>query len=214
MEIRYLGWSAFKIIHEQTVVIIDPFDPDKVGLPWEKQSADIVCVTHNHFDHNYVEGVEGFGKLINSPGEYEAEGVNVFGILSFHDEKQGRERGFNTMYRLEMGGFCVAHLGDLGTKLTQDQVEDLGSVDVLIIPVGGKYTINYETAAEVVAQIEPALVIPCHYQVPGVKIEGIDPLEKFLEEMGETGELARKKLKLTSRSQLPDETEVVVLVKS
>ncbi|MBU0708136.1 MBL fold metallo-hydrolase [Patescibacteria group bacterium] len=211
MEIKYLGWSAFKIFGEQASVIIDPFDPKFVGLSWETQKADIVCVTHQHQDHNFVEGVTGCRKVIDNPGEYEVEGVRVLGFLSYHDEKKGIERGFNTIYRVEIDEFSVVHLGDLGQKLEQGQVEKLGSVDVLIIPVGGKYTIDYEVAAEIVTQIEPPFVIPCHYQVEGVKISGIEPLDKFLEEMGETDVSQETRLKLTSQAQLPEETEVVVL---
>lgn len=211
MEIRYLGWSAFKITDAGVSILIDPFDPKMVGLPWVKQTADIVCVTHSHDDHSYLAGVKDAKLVINSPGEYEVEGVRVFGILSFHDKKGGKDRGFNTIYRVETKDFSLVHLGDLGSKLNQDQIEDLGSIDILMIPVGGKYTISYETAAEVVAQIEPALVIPCHYQVEGLLIEGIDPLAKFLEEMGETGVQQIEGLKLSTPSTLPEETEVRVL---
>ncbi|MBU1110433.1 MBL fold metallo-hydrolase [Patescibacteria group bacterium] len=210
MQISYLGWASFKIAGEGITLIVDPFDPQIVGLPWKNQEADVVCVSHQHKDHNYVAGVKGARLVIGSPGEYEVGGVRIFGMLSYHDDKQGQERGFNTMYRIELEEFSVAYLGDLGHKLTQEQVEDLGSIDVLILPVGGKYTINYETAAEVVAQLQPSIVIPSHYQVEGVKISEIDPVDKFLEEMG--GEVKRVgELKLSQKGQLPEETEVYIV---
>lgn len=211
MNIEYLGWSAFKIFNKKKTVLIDPFDAKKVGLGWEKQKADVVCVTHQHADHNYLEGVEGYKLVVDSPGEYEVEGLRINGIISYHDEKEGEERGFNTMYTVELDDFRVAHLGDLGQKLGEEQVEELGSVDILILPVGGSSTMNYEVAAVNVAQVEPAIVLPCHYQMKGVEVSGVDTVDKFLEEMGEEEVDEIKKLRLTARTQLPEETKVVLL---
>jgi len=221
MEIKFLGHSSFEIKGKDTTVVTDPFDPKKVGFPFPKVEADIVTVSHDHGDHNFVEGVgslpagrQGDPFVISGPGEYEVQGVRVFGISAFHDDKKGAERGKTTLYLIEMDDLSLIHLGDLGHKLEHDQVEELNSVDVLMIPVGGVYTINAETAAEVVAQLEPYIVLPMHYQTPNLKLsKGLDKVEKFLEQMGEENVRREKKLKV-SKSSLPDDTEVVVLERS
>ncbi len=146
--------------------------------------------------------VEGNGEpfTIYGPGEYEVSGVRVFGIRN----------GKATLYLIEMDDLSLVHLGDLGHKLEHDQAEELNSVDVLMIPVGGGDTINTETAAEVVAQLEPYIVLPMHYR-ESEETKKFDPVEKFLEQMGEENVRREKKLKLSSKASLPDDTEVVVL---
>ncbi len=148
--------------------------------------------------------VEGNGEpfTISGPGEYEVSGVRVFGIRN----------GKHTLYLIELDNLSLVHLDNLGRKLEQTQVEELNSVDVLMIPVGGGDTINAETAAEVVAQLEPYIVLPMHYQ-ESEETKKFDPVEKFLEQMGEENVRREKKLKVT-KSSLPDDTEVVVLERS
>ena len=212
MEIKFLGHSSFEIKGREAVVVTDPFDPKKVGFDFPKVEADIVTVSHDHSDHNYIKGVGGDPFIISGPGEYEVQGVRVFGIPAFHDQKKGAERGKIALYLIEMDGLSLVHLGDLGHKLEHDQAEELNSVDVLMIPVGGTYTINAETAAEVVAQLEPSIVIPMHYQTKDLELgEKLDGVEKFLEQMGEENVRREKKLKIASETSLPDDTEVVVL---
>jgi len=216
MEITYLGHSAFKIRGRQATLVIDPFDPQALKLPksaWKKQTADLVLVTHDHPDHNFTEGVDaGEGPLpaIASPGEYEVKGVRVFGFPSFHDAKGGQERGQNTIYLVEMDGFSLVHLGDLGHKLSEETSEELSTVDVLFIPVGGTYTIDAEAATEIIANLEPTVVVPMHYQDKG-GLADLDPLGKFLKAMGKIQVKQESKLKLSSPTDLPEETTVVVL---
>ena len=219
MEIKFLGHSSFEVRGKEVTIVTDPFDPKKVGFKFPKIEADIVTVSHEHGDHNYIKGVGGLpaGRqgepfLISGPGEYEVQGVRVFGIPAFHDDKKGAERGKVTLYLIELDGLSIVHLSDLGHKLEHDQVEELNQVDILMVPVGGIYTINAETAAEVVAQLEPKIVVPMHYQVPELTglPKKLDPVEKFLEQMGEENVRREKKLKV-SKSSLPDDTEVVVL---
>ena len=204
-----MGHSSFLIKGKEVTVVTDPFDPKKVGFKFPEVEADIITVSHDHEDHNFVEGIGGEPFVISGPGEYEVKGVRVFGVPAFHDEKKGAERGKTILYLIEMDDLSLVHLGDLGHKLEHNQVEELNSVDILMVPVGGKFTINAETAAEVVAQLEPYIVLPMHFKSPG-RNEVLDPVEKFLEQMGEENVRREKKLKVT-KSSLPEDTEVVVL---
>jgi L-ascorbate metabolism protein UlaG (beta-lactamase superfamily) len=153
--------------------------------------------------------VGGEPKLVTRPGEYEINGVLIIGIATFHDAQRGRSRGKNTVYLMEIDGVSICHLGDLGHVLTTEQVEEIGNVDVLLLPVGGVSTINAPLAAEVVRQLEPKAVIPMHYKTPALnrKLEGVD---EFLKEMGIEQINSQPKLSL-ARSSLPASTQVFLL---
>lgn len=213
MDIYPLGHSSFRIKGKVATVVTDPFDPAMVGLKFPKvESADLVTVSHGHPDHNHVALVGGTPFVISGPGEYEVAGVTVVGYGSFHDDKKGEERGKNTIYKMTIDGIRIAHLGDLGHKLSEELVDKLGDVDILLLPVGGFYTVDAATAVEVVSQIEPLVVIPMHYKREGMgkgfeEVEGVD---KFLKLMGAEG--VEKLNKYTvSRDRLPENTTVVVL---
>jgi L-ascorbate metabolism protein UlaG (beta-lactamase superfamily) len=212
MEITYIGHSSFKIKGKDVSLIIDPYDP-KIGYKYPKQDCDILLVSHQHFDHNYVQGVSDYKILIDKPGEYEVSGVFINGIQTFHDNTQGSERGNNTIFLLTIDGFNVLHLGDLGHELSKEQMERIGQVDVLLIPIGGKYTIDSEVASKVISSIEPGYVIPMHYQTADLTgVDGLDPLSKFLDEMGVDVNLQpEEKLKLSNNTDIPLETTVFVL---
>ena len=142
-----------------------------------------MLISHDHDDHNNKAAVKGDPFLIENPGEYEAKGVFVQGIDSFHDDSEGKQRGKNTIYIFEAEDIRFCHLGDFGQKqLTDEQLDLIGRVDILMIPVGGTFTIDSSEAAKVIGQIEPKMVIPMHYQLPKLKIE-LDPVEKFLKSM-------------------------------
>lgn len=211
MEIQYLGHACFKIIGKSLSVITDPFDAKTAGYAPIKQSAEVVTVSHSHYDHNYVQAVQGSPLIFDSPGEYESKGAEFHGILSAHDESGGSERGLNTIFVMEVDNIKICHLGDLGIGLTSEQLEQMDGIDILLIPVGGTYTIDAKEAAEIVSEIEPGIVIPMHFatkegKVGSGKLEGVD---KFLHEMGVTPEV-RERLKIT-KNDLPEEPEVVVL---
>lgn len=220
MDISFLGHACFKIKGKLATVIIDPFTPEMVGLTLPKNlTADIVLQTHDHGDHNNVAAVTGSDGLpagrqvFSGPGEYEVKGVVITGVASFHDDKGGAERGQNTIYNVLMDGLNVVHLGDLGqSQLTESQVAAIGSVDVLLVPVGSVFTIDGKTAAQIVAQLEPRIIIPMHYATAGLKFE-LDPVEKFLKEMGLEHLEEQPKLSI-SKDKLPEEPLVVVLSKS
>ena len=178
MDINWLGHSCFRIKGNQAVIITDPFPPD-LGYTLGKQTAGIVTVSHDHPSHSYVDDIGGEPRIIRGPGEYEISGVLIIGIATFHDSVQGNTRGKNTVYLMEIDGISICHLGDLGHVLSSEQVEEIGDIDVLLLPVGGGSTINAAMAAEVISQIEPKDVIPMHYKTPALKRE-LDPVDDFL----------------------------------
>lgn len=213
MKITYLGHAAFTIETNGKTILIDPYNPENIGMKWKNVEADIVCITHPHEDHAFLEGVEGNPFVIDSPGEYEVADIRFAGVPAYHDDKDGAERGTITMYVIESEGIFVGHFGDIGHSLGEEQQERLGVVDVLMIPVGGVFTITDEQAASMVAEIEPAMVIPMHYGQPGTKTEewGLAPLSDFLKEMGSDEVEPIKSLTIKNKTSLPEETEVVVL---
>lgn len=215
VDIWWHGQACFRIKGKNATVVFDPYDADFTGLSPLKISSDIVCVSHDHKDHNNATVVKGDeeGKapfVISGPGEYEISGVNIVGIGSFHDEKEGAERGLNTIYQATIDEINIVHLGDLGQKkLTQEQVEALSSCDVLLIPVGSVYTISGKDAGDIIAQIEPKIVIPMHYKIDGLKFD-LEPVSVFLSSVGREKIEPQPKLSV-SRERLPEELEVVLL---
>ncbi len=213
MDIVWYGQACFKLKGKFAAVVIDPFSPDFTGLKASKNiEGDLVAITHSHQDHNFSELVEGEPVVINGPGEYEVKGVSITGISTFHDSVKGEERGKNTVYNINMDGMNIVHLGDLGQSLSDEDVADIGTTDILLIPVGGVYTIDAKMASEVVSSLEPRIIIPMHYKIEGLKFN-LDPLENFLKEMGVEGVTPVPKLTIT-KDKLPEEPQVVVLSKS
>lgn len=208
MEIVSLGHSAFKIRGKQAVVVTDPYDPQglKVKLP-KHLEADIVTVSHEHKDHNAVSSVEGSPFVVHGPGEYEIKGVSIIGVTSYHDENKGEERGKNTMYRITIDGIVVAHLGDLGHVLSSAQADTLDGVDILLIPVGNKYTIDAQKAMQVVSDISPKVVIPMH---DARSNPDLAPLSDFFKAMNKE-EIAPIAKYSVNKDKLPAEMQIVVL---
>lgn len=207
MEITNLGHSCFKISGKNINILTDPFDPNVVGLKLGKQDADVVTVSHSHKDHNNISIMKSDYLLLDSPGEYEVKESEFVGVEAFHDDKNGTERGKVTMFAMEVDGVKIAHLGDLGTELTSAQLEKLDGIDILMIPVGNKYTIDAETAVKVVNQVEPKIVIPMHYK-EGIMTD-LSPVETFFKDMAATP-TAQDKLKVSVKD-LPLELQVVYL---
>ena len=214
MHIIWHGQSFFQIQTslskgEQTTLAIDPFN-EALGLKVPSLTADILLITHDHHDHNNKKAIKGTPFLIEGPGEYEVKEVFVQGIPSFHDEEGGKKRGQNTIYTIEVEEMRLCHLGDFGQKeLTEDQLEQIGDIDVLMIPVGGEFTVDAKGAAHVISQIEPKIVIPMHYALPKLKTK-LDEVDKFLKEIGKKSAVPQPKL-LIKKKDLPLETQVVVL---
>lgn len=215
MEITYLGHSSFKLKGKTASLITDPYDSAMLGLKFPKVDADIVTISHHHHDHEKTENVSNVRKIIDGPGEYEINEVSIIGLQTFHDNKKGSELGKNTIYVIEMDGVRLLHLGDLGHKLDDDVIKEIGSIDVLFIPVGGAYTIDAKTAVEVYKQIGPSIVIPMHYKPERVDNEILNkltPIDDFLKESGLRVEKLPK-LNVKEGDILSDEEYAVVLEK-
>lgn len=183
MEIQWCGHSCFRLADQNGFAIVtDPFD-DSVGYPRPHVSASLVTLSHDHYDHNHCQAVAGAPKVVRTagaiaPGEL-PPGVSVRGVAAFHDEVQGRRRGANVLFRFELDGVRVVHLGDLGHQLTPEQVATLTPVDVLLVPVGGTYTIDARGAYEVCRALDPKLVVPMHYKTDVCRVD-VAPVEPFL----------------------------------
>ena len=219
MDIYWLGQACFKLKGKTTTVVIDPYDSGFTGLKLPKDlTSEIVLSSHNHDDHNNIQAVTKSSSevppmVFKEPGEYEVGGVVVSGIDSFHDNSQGSQRGKNIIFHLSFDNLNIVHLGDLGqSELSEEQITQIGETDILLIPVGSLYTINAKEAADIVAQLEPKIIIPMHYKIEGLKFE-LEPLDNFLKEMGTEGAVAQSKLSIT-KEKLPEEPQVVVLSKS
>jgi len=212
MTISWYGHSCFKITNQggHLTMLTDPFNKS-IGLTPPRVTADIITVSHDHTDHNNIKSIGGNPFIIDGPGEYELKGVKVLGLASFHDQKKGAERGLNTIYLIEVDRIKICHLGDLGEeRLSDEQIEALGQVDILLIPVGGTFTIGAKQAIEVINQIDPKLVIPMHYQLPNltIKLEGV---EKFLKEIGSGKQQPVDKLTLKKKDLDEGQAKVIVM---
>jgi len=209
MTITWYGQSCFRIEGKNASVLIDPFSKE-IGLRPPRLNDNIFLVSHEHPDHNNVEGVGPEQFVIRGPGEYEKAGVSIEGILSYHDDTGGTQRGLNTIYVIRMDDLRLCHLGDVGqAKLTDEQIEAIGDVDILFVPVGGVYTINGEQAAGMVNEIEPKVIIPMHYKIPGLNVE-IEGPEKFLKKMGIKPE-EMENFKIAKKTLPTEEIKLVVL---
>jgi L-ascorbate metabolism protein UlaG (beta-lactamase superfamily) len=213
MDIYFYGQACFKLKGKSATVFIDPYKEEFIGLKMPRDlSADIAISTHNHDDHNNLNVITEAALKITGPGEYEVKGVSVTGVSTFHDKETGASRGRNTVYNISIDGLNIVHLGDLGHTLSEEQIEEIGSTDILLVPVGSVYTIDSKTASDVVSSLEPKIVIPMHYSLPGLKFE-LEPVENFLKEMGFDNVEPLPKLSIT-KDKLPGELQVVVLNKA
>jgi L-ascorbate metabolism protein UlaG (beta-lactamase superfamily) len=219
MEITYLGHSCFKLKSKSGLVLyMDPYKSEIVGQKLPKDVADIVTISHDHEDHNCREVITGAINrestfVIEKEGEYEIAGILITATKSYHDKTEGSERGKNLIVSVVMDEVNVVHLGDLGHKLSESQVERMGEVHALMIPVGGKYTMSSEEVFETIKEIQPSYVIPMHYGVGEIEpaLEGIEKLDKFMEKnkLPLAGESVHKiKLELGA---LPDDTQVLLM---
>jgi len=208
MEITWLGYSCFRLKGKSVTVITDPYPPG-LGYNLDKPSARIVTVSHSHSNHSYTQAIGGEPKVIYRPGEYEIGGVLIIGVATFHDAENGSRLGKNNVFVIEMDDINICHLGDLGHPLTTRQVEEIGNIDILLVPVGAGSTINASQAAGIVRNLEPRIVIPMHFKTPELKIE-METAEKFLKEMGVTNLTPQAKLNIT-KSTLPEGTQVILL---
>ncbi|MCX6031956.1 MAG: MBL fold metallo-hydrolase [Chloroflexi bacterium] len=209
MDIDWFGHSCFRLREGGVTIITDPYDKS-IGYSLPRMKADIVTISHDAPGHAAASAVKGEPKVLTRPGEYEVKGVFISGIQTWRGAgAQGEAKEENTVFVFEFGTITACHLGDLAKVLTQAQVEALPSVDVLMVPVGGGSALDADKAAEVISLLEPRIVIPMHYATPALNFK-LDPLSKFLKEMGVTEHAPQDSLRV-SRSDLPEETQVMVL---
>lgn len=209
MEITWYGHSCFRLTERNyATVVADPFDSKTTGYAPLKLKADIVTISHRAPGHAYADAVKGAQHLLDGAGEFEIGSVFITAVQTEHGKKN-KDKARNTLYVFDYEGITVAHLGDMQEVPTQSEIEALGTVNILLVPVGGGGSLNAAKAAEVVSVIEPNLVIPMHYAADVSKIK-LDPLSKFLKEMG-LGKIEPQPSLKATRSSLPQETKVVVL---
>lgn len=207
MEITWYGLSCFRLMERNLAsVVTDPYGA-AIGYREPDLTGDIVTVSHSAPGHSHVEAVREARHVIRGPGEYEIGGVFVTGLTPDPDRVAAAER--NTVYVLDFAGLKVAHLGDLAQVPTQTQIEALGVVDIVLVPVGGGTALNATQAAEVVSLIEPSIIVPMHYRTEAIALP-LDPVSKFLKEMGLEAPQPDPVLKIT-KNGLPSESKVVLL---
>lgn len=209
MKVKWLGHATFVItLDTGTKIITDPYTPaEKLNYGEIKESADIVTVSHDHFDHSNVASVQGNPEVVR--GTAEIKGVKFNGIPTYHDEAQGEQRGSNTIFCFEVDGVKVCHLGDLGHQLTDKQVVEIGKVDILLVPVGGFYTIDATVASKVCDQLKPKVIIPMHFKTNkcAFPISGAD---EFLHEKKDISRLEASEVEFRA-GELPANTKIIVL---
>ncbi len=215
MIINWKGQSCFQISttpnkNGAVSLVIDPFD-EGLGLKVPKLQADMLMISHDHKDHNNTKSISGEYFLIDGPGEYDINTIFIQGIDSFHDNVEGKERGLNTIFVIESEEIRICHLGDLGQKeLTAEQLEKIGDVDILIIPIGGTHTLDSDEAVKIMAQIEPKIIIPMHYHVPGLKVK-IDGIDSFLKSLGIKKIESLPKLTIKKKDISTEEVKIIQL---
>ncbi len=211
MKIKWLGHASFLITSASGLKIVtDPYTPGK-GLSYGaiKETADIVTISHQHFDHNNAKAVLGKPEVVEGPGAKTVKGIAFCGIAAYHDEAKGRQRGDNTIYCFAVDGIKLCHLGDLGHELDRAQIKEVGEVDILMIPVGGFFTIDAPTASRVSQAIAPKVIIPMHYKTPKCDLP-ISGVEEFLKGRPKVRRVDGSEIEFQA-GQLPSVAEIVVL---
>jgi len=214
MKITWLGHASFLIESKNgTRIITDPFEAGSyegaVGYAPISERADIVTVSHDHADHNAVDAVTGTPEVVWGTEPRTVADVSIRGFSTYHDESRGQERGRNTIYVMEVDGLKVGHLGDLGHELTEDEASEIGSVDVLLAPIGGYYTIGPEEAKKAAEALGARVIIPMHYKTEALGFP-IQPVDDFLKLMEHVDRVGSRSVEVDPDS-LPDPSQVVVL---
>ena len=211
MKIRYLGHSCFEFTESTgTTIVTDPYG--NIGYKMPKTRAAAVTVSHPHFDHNNVKAVDGNPVVFDREGQYEIGGVDITAIKSYHDDESGAVRGENLIFKFRMDGVEVCHMGDLGEECSSSLIEALLPVHVLLIPVGGNYTIDAQLAKEYVDRIMPSYVIPMHYKTKGLNID-IDKPDDFLDlfEGEDVEELEGSEIELFRDDVTEEQTKLILM---
>jgi L-ascorbate metabolism protein UlaG (beta-lactamase superfamily) len=214
MKIKWYGHAAFKITTESGVtVIIDPYQSGAFGgaLSYGKISepADIVLSSHDHDDHNYRDDIKGTYKYFNKEGNYNEMGIKIEAIPCYHDPAKGKERGNNLIFVIEADGLRLAHMGDLGHTLSDDLIKKMGKIDVILVPVGGFYTIDADEAGKVVKDLNPRITIPMHFKTPKCEFP-IGGVELFTSGKKRVTVVNEHEIEVT-KDGLPEDGEILVM---
>ena len=211
MKLKWLGHSCFLITSETGLRIMT--DPYSIvgGIYYSpvNESADIVTVSHDHLDHNNIAAVQGKPETITGSGTKTAKGIQFRGIASHHDEAKGKERGANTIFCLTVDGIRLCHLGDLGHELSREEIAQIGNVDVLLIPIGGSFTIDAKVATKVGDDLKPKVIVPMHYKTPKCDFP-ITGVGDFLAGKKNVKKLNSSDIEFKA-DKLPQATEIIVL---
>lgn len=213
MNITWYGQSCFRIQGKDVTLVTDPFSKE-IGLKPPSGTADVVTISHEHFDHNNRDAIKGEPFIIDGAGEYEIKKVVIRGIESYHDSKEGKLRDGNTIFTILMDEIKLCHLGDLGQKnLDTEQLKAIGQVDILFVPVGGVFTINSKEAEVIISQIEPRMVVPMHYKLPGMKDEAakLDDIKAFCQEYNLNAKDTVSKISIKKKELPEEETQYIVM---
>jgi len=211
MEIFWYGHSCFRLTgRKQASVVCDPYNYELVGYTPLKLKADIVTISHDSPSSNNLKAVRGKPYVIDCPGEYEISNVFITGIRIDMRGKEKEDSHVNLMYLINYSGINIVHLGDMHIVPTQTEVESLGPVNIALVPVGDGGGLNAAKAAEVISLLDPNIVIPMHYATPSEKIT-LEPISKFLKEMGLLEVKTMPSLKINNENELPEDTQVIVL---
>lgn len=206
MKIKWLGHASFIIETAGKKIITDPFE-EKVGYPLYEGEVNIATVSHDHYDHNAVHLLKGNPVVVKGTGVFEFDGIKITGYPSYHDKNRGQDRGENVIYKISAEGLNILHLGDLGHILEDELIEKIGEIDVLLIPVGGVYTINAEEAFILANRIKPALIVPMHFATPALTF-ALAPVEEFTSRFDYT---VKKPYLSVKKEELDGKGKVVVL---
>jgi L-ascorbate metabolism protein UlaG (beta-lactamase superfamily) len=213
MKVKWLGHACFLLTSDSGLrIITDPYTPGAFGLDYAPpaETADIVTVSHDHADHNNVAAVKGNPQVVRGAGSHQAKGIQFKGVATAHDQSSGKERGPNTILCFALDGINVCHLGDLGHDLSDQTVADIGDVDVLLIPVGGNFTIGAPVANGVCKKLAPKVIIPMHFKnarCPSFPVAGV---EEFTRERQQVKTMPGSEIEL-KKEQLPSGAETIVL---
>ncbi len=209
MKIKWLGHSCFLITNQRGInILTDPFD-ETLGYRMTKEKINIITISHEHYDHNNTMGIKGKPVVLKRTVYRDTHKIIFQGIHSYHDSVYGKYRGDNTIFVIKIDEMVLCHLGDLGHLLEKNQLEAIGRVDILFVPIGGYYTLNHEQADQVIEQIQPKIVLPMHYKTEAIKWS-IDPLSIFLAEKQNVKMIGGNTLEIDS-NLLPEKTTIYVL---
>jgi L-ascorbate metabolism protein UlaG (beta-lactamase superfamily) len=211
MKIKWLGHAAFLITSNANIrIITDPYQPGG-GIKYSPitEEADYVTISHEHSDHNYVDSIRGNPVIIRGVGTHQKEHFTFKGFASFHDDRNGKLRGENTIFCFDIDDIKICHLGDLGHLLSADKIEEIGEVDVLLTPVGGTYTIDADRATKLYKNINPKVIIPMHFKTPKLDFP-ISDVKPFIFGKENVKELDSSEIEIT-KEELPVTAEIIVL---